>query len=182
MPVAFIRDFHTAEALILNSEERKLFEFLKSSDSANESTGTDYAVSLAIDIKFRRSRTSPNATEVRITNAPNAIPVKLEEQNIRDTYPWDYEILTAQLTKRYSDFKINDKYHKIRRPLENEDRLCKTRLLDPGNPKSQKKRFYNPNILAELDKHYTRTAATSVPSTPHTSTTPTKAGVSVTDE
>jgi hypothetical protein len=32
----------------------------------------------------------------------------------------------------------------------------KTRYLDPGNPKSSRKDFYNPNIVAEFDKAYTR--------------------------
>jgi hypothetical protein len=30
------------------------------------------------------------------------------------------------------------------------------RLLDPNKPKGQKKPFFNPNILQELDKHYTK--------------------------
>lgn len=30
------------------------------------------------------------------------------------------------------------------------------RYLDPGNPKSAKKDFYNANILNEFDKYYTK--------------------------
>jgi hypothetical protein len=30
------------------------------------------------------------------------------------------------------------------------------RYLDPGNPKSSKKPFFDPNIVTEFDKHYTR--------------------------
>jgi hypothetical protein len=40
------------------------------------------------------------------------------------------------------------------------------RFLDPGNPKSAKKRLYNTNIIQEFDKHYQkRTANKSVDST-----------------
>jgi hypothetical protein len=35
-------------------------------------------------------------------------------------------------------------------------RFVKSRYLGPGNPKSAKKDFYNPNIVAEFDKQYTR--------------------------
>jgi hypothetical protein len=31
----------------------------------------------------------------------------------------------------------------------------KTRYLDPGNPKSSRKDFYSPNIVAQFDKSYT---------------------------
>ncbi len=31
----------------------------------------------------------------------------------------------------------------------------KTRYLNPGNPKSSRKDFYNPNIVPEFDRHYT---------------------------
>ena len=39
--------------------------------------------------------------------------------------------------------------------LNGDQRFANLRYLDPGNPKSLKKRFYSPNIVAEFDKHYT---------------------------
>jgi hypothetical protein len=42
-------------------------------------------------------------------------------------------------------------YRGIRKPLEQNNALCRERYLDPGNPNSLKKRFYNPNILKEFD-------------------------------
>ncbi|PYP82188.1 MAG: hypothetical protein DMF61_27060 [Blastocatellia bacterium AA13] len=43
----------------------------------------------------------------------------------------------------YAKFEIETKYAVVR-------------SLHPGNPWSSKQRFYNPNILQEFDKHYTR--------------------------
>jgi hypothetical protein len=40
-------------------------------------------------------------------------------------------------------------------------KYVRPRFLDPDNPKSGKKEFYSPTILAEFDKHYTRKASTS---------------------
>jgi hypothetical protein len=82
--------------------------------------------------------------------------VELREEDIRRIFPWDYRELTNRLNRRYIDFVTNQKYHDIRRPLLQDPRFVKSRYLDPGNPKSARKDFYNPNVIAEFDKHYTR--------------------------
>lgn len=41
-------------------------------------------------------------------------------------------------------------------------KFVKARYLDPENLKSGKKDFYNPIILGEFDKHYTRKASSSI--------------------
>jgi hypothetical protein len=81
--------------------------------------------------------------------------VIITEEDARKAYPWTYEALRQQLRKRYSDFKENGKFHKIRKPLETEARYCHLRQLDAKNPKTAKQRFYNPNIVAIFDQHYT---------------------------
>ena len=68
----------------------------------------------------------------------------------------DYGGLTDRLRKRYIDFLANQKCHDIRKPLMADPRFVKSRYLAPGNPKSAKKDFYNPNIVGEFDSQYTR--------------------------
>jgi|GEM_PF-3078550 len=48
------------------------------------------------------------------------------------------------------------KYHDLRAALLKDGRYGEVRYLDPDNKKSSKKPFFNPSILQELDKHYTR--------------------------
>lgn len=72
---------------------------------------------------------------------------------MRNRWPWDYDTLSTKLRGRYSDFSQNGRY-KLRRPLEADLRYCHERLLDPKNPRSGRKRFYNPNIVSEFDRHY----------------------------
>jgi hypothetical protein len=43
----------------------------------------------------------------------------------------------------------------LRKVLEADERYCKVRYLDPGNPKSGRKRFYNPDIPPGFDDQYT---------------------------
>jgi hypothetical protein len=94
------------------------------------------------------------ATAVIISSDPNAIPVAVSEEDIRNRYPWDYAALRDKLKNRYIDFKENDKYHALRKKLAADPQFMKTRYLDPGNPKSSRKDFYNPNIVAQFDKAY----------------------------
>lgn len=156
MPLAMVGGGYSVEAISLNADERKVIEYLRGRialDSKIESD--DYSVALHMDLKFSRSKEA-DATKVIVTNEPGATPVTLSEEDIRERYPWNYTILTTRLRKRYSDFKANQDYHKIRRPLEEDKQFCNKRYLDPGTKAGTPKCFYNPNIVKEFDKHYVR--------------------------
>ncbi len=94
--------------------------------------------------------------EMQRSSNPSALKVSLTDEQIMENYPWDYKRLTDECNKRYSDFKLNQKYHKVRKSLYSDSRFSKTRFLDPSKSNSSKKTFFNNNILGELDKHYTR--------------------------
>ncbi len=81
----------------------------------------------------------------------------MTEEQILEQYPWDYQTLTNKCRERYSGFKRNQDYHKIRKSLCEDKKLCKIRYLHPSNPKSSQKQFFKPDILKELDKHYSKT-------------------------
>lgn len=154
MPIAFLRDIGSAEGVMLNTEERNLLEYIKGLENeVDDDVANDFNLSLNIGIRIRRVSEAAGA-EVVISDKPDAIPVKLEEEDIRAKYPWDYGILSKRLQDRYSDFKLAQKYHDIRKGLEKDPKLCNTRYLDPGNSNSATKKFYNSNIIREFDKHY----------------------------
>ena len=61
---------------------------------------------------------SKNGIDVQITDDPNAPALRLEEEEIlKKKYPLDYKGLVIELKKRFSDFKINSKFHNIRKNL-----------------------------------------------------------------
>ena len=156
MPLAFFGHESVVQGVSLNSDERKLSDYLKRETAGKPSDKVDqFNVALSVNVKFTKSK-SENAELVRITNDPDATPVRLTEEDIREKYPWDYRILTTRLRKRYSDFKESAKYHSIRKPLEEIDKYCKKRFLDPAQKKGIGKCFYNPNIVKEFDAHYTK--------------------------
>lgn len=158
MPLGFLSQNTTASAVALGQDERKLIAFLtKLTQDNTDADDPDYHVALKVNLSFQRSKID-TAAEVFVTTDPSAPHVNVSEEDIRKTYPWDYRELTRRLSNRYIDFKQTQKYHDIRKPLMTNPVYVKSRYLDPGNPKSPKKDFYNPLILQIFDQHYTRRA------------------------
>ena len=156
MPLAFVQEEMQVEIVNLNADERKLIAFLHSRTSASSEVNEDgFNVALHLDITFSRSK-SDSAHRVIVTNDPNATRVTLSEEDIREKYPWDFQILTTRIKKRYSDFAQNKAYHDLRKPLEADERYCKKRYLDPAKTFGIGKCFYNPNIMSVFDEHYTK--------------------------
>ena len=162
MPIAFLGELPQSVSLLSkNKEERKVLDFIKSLESeGNTDPPGDFSLALDLDIRIKRV-TDASAPAVRISDSLDATPITLQEEDIRRQFPWDYQILTNHLQKHYVDFLQNQDYHTIRKKLEKNPKLCRTRYLDPANPSSTKKRFYSPNIVAEFDKHYRRTTTAS---------------------
>jgi len=158
MPIGFVSAPGNATAVAVTSDEQRLSEYLRQLvTQQDEEDGSGFHVALGIDLSFRRA-TGSGVAAVTISNDPNAPRVHLTEENIRHTYPWDYDELTRRLKHRYVDFKINSKYHRTRKPLCADRRYAWIRHLDPSGKGTTTKTFYNPNILKEFDKHYNRKA------------------------
>jgi Protein of unknown function (DUF3644)/EC042_2821-lke REase len=155
MPLAFMSTPIVFDGVSLNKEEKNFIDYVEGLESNNALHDDKFSVAVSIKVDFTRSK-SKDAAAVRITKDANATPVRWTEEDIRIKFCWDYYNLTEECKKRYKDFKIVKKYHEIRKSLSSNQNLYNTRLLDPGNPKSQKKDFYSPNILEEFDKHYTK--------------------------
>lgn len=154
MPLAFFGSNSDTRTVPINSSEKRLTEYLRSRTLSDRGENPDeFNVALNVELRFTRTK-EPEAHPVHITNDPTATPVALTEENIREKYPWDYDILTARLRKKFPNFKSNAEYHSIRKQLEKDSRYCKTRHLDPASPKGITKRFYNPNIIKEFERHY----------------------------
>ncbi len=161
MPIGFVDAPHSATAIDLSKDESKLITYLAQLTSRTaQSSNSPFNVSLEVNLSFKKS-TAARALAVAISNDPEAPQVTLAEEDFKKIYKWDYKQLVDQLKKRYSDFKPNDKFIGIRRPLMVDPKFVKPRYLDPDNPKSGKKDFYNPIVLTEFDKHYTRKASAS---------------------
>lgn len=158
MPIGFLPSAE-ATAIALSLDEQKVVNYLATlMKGGHDEDVQDYHVSLDVNISFKRTSAAA-ANAIIVTNDPNdpnAMHVNLSEEDIRKQYPWDYGDLTEKLQNRYIDFKANPKYHELRKKLMANPQYKKTRYLDPANTSGSRKDFYNPNIVAEFDKAYTR--------------------------
>jgi Domain of unknown function (DUF3644) len=159
MPIGFLPSAEAATAVPLSSDEQNVINYLATlTRTGNTGDVQDYHVSLDVNISFRRTSTAAASAIIVANNPndPNAVPVTLSEEDIRKQYPWDYRTLTERLRNRYIDFRANPKYHELRKRVAANPQYRKTRYLDPANTSGQRKDFFNPNIVAEFDKAYTR--------------------------
>ena len=118
------------------------------------SSSEGYNVTFHIDLTFAQA-TDRNAAHAQIVRGdPDAPKLNLSEDQLRDRYPWDYAELVERMRDRFPEFKLNQRFHDIRIPLEADLNLCWTRYLDHRNQRGGTKKFYNPNILRHFDGHY----------------------------
>lgn len=155
MPLAFIDLPSNVQGSLLNSAEKKFLAFLNEKDKAETDQDSPYSVTVSVNITFVKSSDS-DAILTRVTNDPSATPIRLTDDEFSTRYPWDYKTLTDRCKQRYTDFKQNTEYHRVRKQFESRPNFAMKRFLNPNNPKSSKTTFYNPSILAEFDKNYTR--------------------------
>lgn len=154
LPLSFAPAAARDAKLVLNQGEKRFLRFAEKIVGGPADANPNYAVALNVELRFVRSRDS-NAAPVRITNDPNAPALRLSEEQIRARYPLDYRALTAECKSRYADFKVDQKYHQLRKGLESDTRYAYLRRLDPDKPKPVKP-FFGRAILDEFDKHYKR--------------------------
>ena len=157
MPLSFFRNFDTANSISLNANEKRVLSCIKSIEQSYDSEDTirDYNLTLRIDFKFQKVK-SNTAIPVHLSPDSDAQKIMLSEEDIIDKYPWDYDILTTRLKKRYKDFKIDQKYHKLRKELQINSKFGYERLTNPHNQDGGKKILFNSNIQKEFDKYYTK--------------------------
>ncbi len=154
MPLSFVSAPSKMEGITLNKEEVNIVSYIDSIDNGNPNSA--YAVTVNVNVSFVRSK-AKDALRVQIVKGDSdAVKVELTDEQIRERYKWDYNELSIRCRERYSDFKMNAQYHSLRQAIITDERYCKRRYLDPGNPKSGKKDFFDPNILQYFDEHYTR--------------------------
>lgn len=158
MPIGFVAAPGVAVGINAAQDEDRLIRYIATLvKDAPRDDGADFHVSLEVNLSFKRSAADAAAV-VAVTNDPDAAKVAISEEDIRKIYPWDYAELTRRLQRRYIDFSANAKYHGIRKALAHNPQFVKTRLLDPSKPSGLRKDFFNPNVVAEFDKLYTKRA------------------------
>lgn len=152
LPVAFFHGADEVGAVVITKDEKRLIDRLQQIASSAADDGA-YTIAVRLDVRFHRS-TLNTAANVQVTRDAEALSVRLDEDQMRERFPWTFDDLKAQLRRRKPDIKFNAEFYAIRKPFMEDKTLVHSRFLDPGNPKSGKKDFYNPNMRDRILDSY----------------------------
>ncbi|MFA6029785.1 MAG: DUF3644 domain-containing protein [Elusimicrobiota bacterium] len=155
LPLSFISGDKEVESVVVTADEGRLIGYLQHLSEKDSNPEAPFSVAVRLQVKFEKS-SQATVPKVQWSNDPDAVKVTISEEDVRAKFPWDYRELVRRLKARYSDFKQDERFHSIRKPLLADAKLTKSRFLDPANPKSPKKDFYNPNVIPTFDRHYTQ--------------------------
>jgi hypothetical protein len=150
IPIAFnIPQTFSVESLSQESEaHKKLLGFI-SKQRQKEDNLSQHDIALVIDVKLNRA---DKGMQVRFDK--DGIPVHQDSEEIfKKKYPLDYKSLILQLKNRYTDFKQDQIFNKLKKELCKE--FSGERFLDYEKMSGTKKTYYSSNIIREFDKHYT---------------------------
>src|SRR6218665_780626 len=159
MPMTFFPP-HELKSLPVNEKEKQqknLLEYIASVEKRFPSDAAEkHNISLILDVKFVRSKSSDSIPVKIEPKNPDALPVKVDaEEQFRNKYLWSYkDELVPKLRERYQDFRFDQKYRNLMSVLREDKKYCDERFLDSKRKKGVKQKFYSSDILTEFDKHY----------------------------
>lgn len=155
-PVGFVGSRLKAKAVPTSPDEDRLIKYLAELEKGSDAdAAAEYFVALSVDVKLKRSP-GAMASQLQLSQDPNAMKVILQEEDVRQAFPWDYAELLNRCRDRYTDFLQNKTFNDICHEAKQNASLTRVRYLDPSNLKSSKKVFYSTNVLKLLDKQYTK--------------------------
>lgn len=161
MPISFYHGFEAVKPVSVShysDQMNRLLKYLEGltldTDDENDDLST-HQVALRMETHLIKSK-DISSVAFKWSDDPNAPTIIISEEDFLKNYPWTFDILVKKLRRRYDDFLANNKFHKLKEKFQKEKKYSRVRFLNPDNHNSQSTRRYNPNILKEFDKHYTK--------------------------
>ncbi|WP_299180988.1 DUF3644 domain-containing protein [uncultured Aquimarina sp.] len=162
MPISF---YHIPElesnSISKQTDQIKLLrEYLNKVLLDNQSDDIeDYNIALKIETKFVKASES-QTVNFKYSNDPNATQIKVSEESVFETqYPLQYNDIIDLMEKKFTDFKRNQKFYKLKKEFEDKtkhgEKYCKERYLNVHKT-GTKRNYYSPEIIKELGRHYTK--------------------------
>jgi hypothetical protein len=156
MPISLFHPYEI-ESFSVNkktTQEKNLLKYFKSKERKNPYTeNSPHNFSLSLVTRFEKGAVGESTVKI---GRKGASIVVSEESLFKTKYTITSDQLTQNLTRRYSDFKLNNAFWSVLRPLKEDARFCKYNYLDPIKKSGAKKPFYCSEIYKELDKKYTK--------------------------
>lgn len=157
IPISFNLTTNAAEAVPKGRPEA-VTKFLAHCEKleADTAASKDYAFSVSVTFDVKKKSVDGAVPVVLVKPGDADITIAVDEDRIPPGFDWDYRELTRRMGQRYSDFVQNSKFYDLKRALEADAKHCFTRRLNPKKKGGISQKYYNPNLMTEFDKHYTR--------------------------
>ena len=131
-----------------NIQESIVIHFDLFANSVKNVTNSDILV--AITKNDDADLTMSISKKYRLTNDPNATPIRVEEPIL----PFEYWQIIQKIKEKRNDIKINQKFNKIMKQIKKDKTLCQERYLNPRTKSSPPKVFYSENVVDIIIKKY----------------------------
>jgi len=162
MPLSFFNDFNEVDGINLNSKNKEtenLIKYLAEKEKSNPYVKDgEFQMSIKVGLKLMKSDTEGH-TKVSIGRDVDAIKIQISEEDKKKQFPDSYKEMHSKVKsltdKQQIKIPILD-FHRIKKELEKNTKLCYERFLDENKPNGQKKKFYNENFAGELIKNYAK--------------------------
>lgn len=150
MPLAYV-DSKVFSDGIVTDEIQNYLQFVKSKIDRQDTNDEEFDIAVSIDVNFAKGN-SFDALPFKYD--PEGVPIVISEEDIRKRYPLTHKAVCDKARKRYSNFLENNKFRDLMAKIKRDPKLHHERRLDPDNPRSSRKPWYNSNIWKILDEHY----------------------------
>lgn len=109
----------------------------------------------ALALRFINEKDLTEEQKENLKNIGIVITKEKKVDSIPENFSLSYYHLVDNLKKEIPDLMINNQFHQIKKNIiSKKPNLKHTRRLDPNNPKSPKKDYYDPKIIQEFKEAY----------------------------
>jgi len=153
LPLSFFGG-RSIETIPLFDNEKKLLEYIKSKQEEFPYNKTD-TTHYSFNVKVSLTKKSQGSSGLFLTNDPKATHIQLSDEELREKYPLTYHLLCQKCRSRYTNFKEDSSFHKLKSQYENDLIYCYKRYPSLNNSGTPRK-FYSSAILEKFDKTYSK--------------------------
>lgn len=155
LPVGFLGESQLA-IVTPSKSQIDLLRRLTEISASGESSDSEYAVTIHTQIQINPEMSGGG--KIGITDDPNAPHVFLEPEKIRELYPHNHAAIQKMCKDRYTDFKINNQFHRIMNDLVKDNPRCTYHWI--SNPLSDTDNtvccYNGDEVMKILDQYYSR--------------------------
>ena len=155
LPVGFLGEATLSTGNFPKSQQQLLAALEQIGRSKGDAPESEFAVFLRVDINLNRRLVGGGS--IGVTNDPAAPLVRVSDTEVLEKFSATYRDVVSACKDRYSGFKRNLKFNSAMTKVKCDPGCAYERRLDPQNPNSVKKVFYDLEAtLARLDEEYAR--------------------------